>query len=247
MSELILKEDALDCFHDWIDRYGYEHTADEDQVYQRIEALDAVRCCDEDCISRRVVIEAIDDIESEVADGFGFQYEKWRKYFCELPAVQPDHVADISKKVEGDCISRQAAIDSLHGHFDGMLETDTWSPCDIYGLIELLPSAQPEQVCVANVTLTDEQVKEVAEKAKNAVISVIEPEPHWIPCSERLPEENGQYLITIKYKHVNDSYEDVYAEHGEWLDGKWDMFCFGHCGEVEDIIAWMPLPEPYKG
>ena len=68
----------------------------------------------------------------------------------------------------------------------------------------------------------------------------------WIPVSERLPEENGQYLITVKYKHVNDSYEDVYAEHGEWYDGRWDMFCFGHCGEVEDIIAWMPLPEPYK-
>lgn len=75
----------------------------------------------------------------------------------------------------------------------------------------------------------------------------VQPEPHWIPCSERLPKESGQYLITIKYKHVNDSYEDVYAEHGEWLDGKWDMFCFGHCGEVEDIIAWLPLPEPYKG
>jgi hypothetical protein len=67
----------------------------------------------------------------------------------------------------------------------------------------------------------------------------------WIPVSERLPEENGQYLITVKYKHVNDSYEDVYAEHGEWSDGRWDM-CFGHCGEVEDIIAWMPLPQPYK-
>ena len=40
----------------------------------------------------------------------------------------------------------------------------------------------------------------------------------WIPCSERLPEEDGQYLITVKYKHVNDSYEDVYAEHGEWHD-----------------------------
>lgn len=70
--------------------------------------------------------------------------------------------------------------------------------------------------------------------------------PVWIPCSERSPEEDGQYLITVKYKHVNDSYEDVYAEHGEWFDGKWDMFSFGHCGEVEDIIAWMPLPQPYK-
>ena len=68
----------------------------------------------------------------------------------------------------------------------------------------------------------------------------------WIPVSERLPEEDGQYLITVKYKHVNDCYEDVYAEHGEWYDGKWDTFCFGHCGEVEDITAWMPLPEPFR-
>ena len=43
-----------------------------------------------------------------------------------------------------DLIERQAAIDVLHGYFDGMLETDTWSPCDVYGLIEILPSAQPE-------------------------------------------------------------------------------------------------------
>lgn len=71
-------------------------------------------------------------------------------------------------------------------------------------------------------------------------------QPEWIPCSERLPEEDGQYLITVKYKHV-DGYDDIYAEHGEWYDGKWDMFFFGHCGEAEGIIAWMPLPEPYKG
>ena len=68
--------------------------------------------------------------------------------------------------------------------------------------------------------------------------------PHWIPCSERLPEENGQYIITVKYVHV-DGYDDIYAEHGEWADGKWDMFSFGHCGEVESITAWMKLPEPY--
>ena len=43
MSELILKKDALNCFHDWIDRYGHEHTADEDAVYQRIAQLPAVQ------------------------------------------------------------------------------------------------------------------------------------------------------------------------------------------------------------
>ena len=71
-------------------------------------------------------------------------------------------------------------------------------------------------------------------------------QPGWIPCSERMPEEDGQYLITVKYKHVNDSYEDIYAEHGEFYDGRWDMFCFGHCGEVEDILAWCELPEPWE-
>lgn len=99
---------------------------------------------------------------------------------------------------------------------------------------------------IGNGTLSMAGCIDTAEEILEGLPSM-ELEPHWIPCSERLPEENGQYLITIKYKHVNDSYEDVYAEHGEWLDGKWDMFCFGHCGEVEDIIAWMPLPEPYKG
>lgn len=73
----------------------------------------------------------------------------------------------------------------------------------------------------------------------------IENKREWIPVSERLPEEDGQYLITVKYMHV-DGYDDIYAEHGEWYDGRWDTFCFGHCGKVEGIIAWQPLPEPYK-
>ena len=40
-----------------------------------------------DLIDREKVIEAIDDISVEVDEGYGFQYEKWRKYFCELPSV----------------------------------------------------------------------------------------------------------------------------------------------------------------
>lgn len=40
-----------------------------------------------DLIDRDKVIEAIDDISIEIDEGYGFQYEKWRKYFCELPSV----------------------------------------------------------------------------------------------------------------------------------------------------------------
>ena len=43
MSELISKDAALDCFCDWIDRYGNEHTADEDATYQRIAELPAAQ------------------------------------------------------------------------------------------------------------------------------------------------------------------------------------------------------------
>ena len=45
-----------------------------------------------------------------------------------------------------DLIDRQEALDALHGFFDGMLEADTWSPCDVYGLIEILPSADAVEV-----------------------------------------------------------------------------------------------------
>ena len=44
----------------------------------------------DDLISRQAAIDALDEIESEVADGYGYQYEKWRKYFCGLPSAQPE-------------------------------------------------------------------------------------------------------------------------------------------------------------
>lgn len=44
----------------------------------------------DDTISRQAAIDAIDNIESEVADGLGFQYEKWRKHFADLPSVQQE-------------------------------------------------------------------------------------------------------------------------------------------------------------
>lgn len=51
----------------------------------------------------------------------------------------------------------------------------------------------------------------------------------WIPVSERLPEESKRYVVATKY---NDVMTDFYT--GE-------IFLQG-----DDIIAWMPLPEPYK-
>ena len=62
----------------------------------------------------------------------------------------------------------------------------------------------------------------------------------WIPVTERLPEEDGRYLTTVKFSSGLIECFDLYLTDGEWLiDEDDDEFC----GEV---IAWQPLPEPYK-
>ena len=57
-----------------------------------------------------------------------------------------------------------------------------------------------------------------------------QPEQRWIPCSERLPEERGFYLTTTKDKAVYCDY---------WNEDNFDR--------TEMVIAWMPLPEAYRG
>lgn len=57
---------------------------------------------------------------------------------------------------------------------------------------------------------------------------------HWIPCSERLPDNKGYVLVT-DYGETNI---------GRRFCGKWWL---DYCGDkMKDVTAWMPLPEPYK-
>ena len=67
-----------------------------------------------------------------------------------------------------------------------------------------------------------------------AEFPTIEPSPQWIPRSERLPEDNGEYLVTRYAKNVY-RYVDIVKK----TNTSGDM--------ARDIIAWIPLPEPYEG
>jgi hypothetical protein len=58
----------------------------------------------------------------------------------------------------------------------------------------------------------------------------------WIPCSERLPNRDGFYLAT-----VSDYHEAIYLQF-EKGDESWIDYECTPC----DVIAWMPLPEPYQ-
>ena len=67
----------------------------------------------------------------------------------------------------------------------------------------------------------------------------------WIPVSERLPEDTSKPVlisgISGNYKGLGVYAVDIARYNG----GMWqyDGFAFPDC----DILAWMPLPEPYKG
>ncbi len=58
----------------------------------------------------------------------------------------------------------------------------------------------------------------------------------WIPCSERLPED-GTYLCTLDGELVGE--QEPFTGMCGIENGKWD--------EEGCVIAWKPLPEPYKG
>lgn len=62
----------------------------------------------------------------------------------------------------------------------------------------------------------------------------------WTPVSEP-PKENGNYIVSL---------EDAVDTYARFFNGKWFRPLFGSIaseyGEHE-VIAWMPLPKPYKG
>lgn len=66
----------------------------------------------------------------------------------------------------------------------------------------------------------------------------------WIPVSERLPDKNGRYLVTEKYFAFDDKkhngYSRLYVDKIEFSGGSF------HRASYIEVIAWMPLPEPYK-
>ena len=138
-----------------------------------------------------------------------------------------------------DLISRQAAIDALakcvpYAICDESTESYMNGLTDAYNLICQLPSAQPV---------------------------------HWIPCSERLPEtdnknsiNNYNVLLWVKDKSHPEREPQIYLGKLRHIDGDdgsgnfwgvkthpcdWTIWGWSYFNEPE-VIAWMPLPEPYR-
>ena len=74
-----------------------------------------------------------------------------------------------------------------------------------------------------------EIVHEVAEEYKGG----------WIPCSERLPEESGTYIVNAIENSI------IHVTFAKWMPRmkKWNLT---GCRSYWKVNAWQPLPEPFK-
>jgi hypothetical protein len=180
-----------------------------------------------DLIDRQAAIDA-------VAEGLKRTFIEYKdvaeKLLNEVPSAQPETHDKRTGTHACDLISRQAAIDALRAaYWDKNIQSAKDDPCIVDAMtdwairqIKVLPSAQPQQ--------------------------------HWIPCSERLPEEKDAGIL--KKHGISKMSKIVLATvevKGERMtttactyDGEWD-WNMKYAFPDYKIIAWMPLPLPYKG
>lgn len=114
--------------------------------------------------------------------------------------------------MKDDVISRQAAIDAL---------------LELYEYQASLDPTEAADLVRQGVYLAEKKI----EKLPSA-----QPEQRWIPCSERLPEKCGVYLVSDGNKVWLCEWVHIVMVHGWNNDVRNPM-----------IIAWMPRPEPWKG
>lgn len=198
----------------------------------------------EDTISRQAAIDAIDEIESEVADGDGFQYDKWRRHFCDLPSAEPESCEYWDAESNYCALNRPSAQPEPE-------EFEWCTGCKEY---------DQEAHCCHRWT---KAIRNTVEEIKNA-----QPEPRWIPVKTRpMDEEEKRYWEEHYAYTFGEDYDGIMfdcpmPEDGQevWVCSKsgyvWEDTCevdigFGleGNGDWDDIVAWMPFerPEPWKG
>ena len=85
--------------------------------------------------------------------------------------------------------------------------------------------------------ITEEELNELLDKLEGHDRELTN-QTDWIPVRERLPEEPGRYLVTMKLRDKSFVVKIV------WYDGNNDNHTINW--RCSNIWAWMPLPAPYK-
>lgn len=142
--------------------------------------------------------------------------------------------------MKNDLISRQAAIEALEreqSHEERPIQETRWFDLGLgkaQDVLSGLPPAQPEKVFVAEVKVSGEELQQCVDRAVERLKEEVQTD-RWIPVSERLPEKGKQVLCCNKHGSVFTSTITYIGSNR--------LVSFG---QHHEVIAWMPLPEPYK-
>lgn len=117
---------------------------------------------------------------------------------------------------------------------------------------------------VQNTNAIENELKDI-EAMNMAIEALSEPKTGWIPVSERLPEHSytKRFWLTVKLDDDKGTVATLIGTWGAWSGGKnnksydafdcWkDVMINGGIYRMsqpipkEQVLAWMPLPEPYK-
>ena len=73
-------------------------------------------------------------------------------------------------------------------------------------------------------------------------------QPQWIPVTERLPEKDGRYFVTLENGYTKilgyATTQTIRYPQGFYYISE-NGFAWRQT--QNPVVAWMPLPEPYKG
>lgn len=94
----------------------------------------------------------------------------------------------------------------------------------------------------------------VTQDAFDELVRKASAQPRWIPVTERLPKENGMYLVTMtekaKAEELGFDLDEIEVSKMRYNSNGWQLprHIPSWINEVvkDEVIAWMPLPEPAR-
>ena len=246
MSDLIGRQAAIDAL--WKALHEYEDKTEKQ--FQKSEDLDVG-----DWILHRIFVQNMSDID--------------RQTILNLPSTQPELIEKTAYIRGFEQGKTQGRLDTLSAQPEKRTDKRTKThACDLIDRQAAIEAVEHITSSMSVCVNTDEchGMKRMQRQAviELANLQSAQPEPQWIPVSERLPESIRPVIVTWKNTDPASYYQYIVGKHFTgtacYKNGKWywysstteDMLAeYGRYDSEEfdeaiECIAWMPLPEPYR-